>query len=139
MAINTMNVGVTNKGTPQTLFGGNLAASVAEANATVIDMQGYTGGALECQRNSGAGTWSIQLYAHESANNGTFIVPKIQFYGADANGALAASTSDFPALAARRLAFDGDAFRQTGTLVAGADSRGAGFVVFRGWAAAGRL
>ena len=99
MAINTMNVGVTNKGTPQTLFGGNLAASVAEANATVIDMQGYTGGALECQRNSGAGTWSIQLYAHESANNGTFIVPKIQFYGADANGALAASTSDFPALA----------------------------------------
>jgi len=98
MAINTMNVGVTNKGTPQTLFGGNLAASVAEANATVIDMQGYTGGALECQRNSGAGTWSIQLYAHESANNGTFIIPKVNSI-VDAAGNGAFSSVDFPALA----------------------------------------
>lgn len=47
------------KGQPITLFGGAIAASVAETDATVIDMTGYTGGSLEVTINSGAGTWSI--------------------------------------------------------------------------------
>lgn len=44
---------------PMTLFGGAIAASVTEANATVIDMGGYSGGSLEVTINSGTGTFSI--------------------------------------------------------------------------------
>lgn len=44
---------------PITLFGGAIAASVTEANATIIDMGGYSGGSLEVTINSGAGTYSI--------------------------------------------------------------------------------
>lgn len=55
------------KGEPQTLFGGAIAASVAEADATVIDMTEYTGGALEFAVNSGAGTYSIAVMTSEVA------------------------------------------------------------------------
>lgn len=60
------------KGTSKVLFGGAIAASVTEANATVIDMTGYTGGSLEVVVNSGTGTFSIALFTKET-NSGTFV------------------------------------------------------------------
>ncbi len=59
------------KGQTVTLFGGAISASVAEANATIIDMTDYTNGSLEFVVNSGTGTFSIAVYAKET-NTGTF-------------------------------------------------------------------
>ncbi len=60
------------KGTTQTLFGGAIEASVAEADATVIDMRGYSGGSLEVTINSGNGTFSLAVMTHE-INSGVFV------------------------------------------------------------------
>lgn len=59
------------KGTTQTLFSGAIAASVTEANATVIDMTGYTAGSLEVTINSGSGTFSVAQFESE-INSGVF-------------------------------------------------------------------
>ncbi len=56
----------TQKGITKLLFGGAIAASVTEANATEIDMQGFTSGSLEVVENSGTGTWVFTLYEHSS-------------------------------------------------------------------------
>jgi len=53
------------KGTTQTLFGGAIAASVAETAATVIDMTGFQSGSLEVTINSGSGTFSIAQFESE--------------------------------------------------------------------------
>ena len=60
------------KGAPITLFGGAIAASVAETAATVIDMSGYEGGSLEVIINSGTGTFSCALMTKAIAT-GVFV------------------------------------------------------------------
>jgi hypothetical protein len=59
------------KSTVLPLFGGAISASVAEADATVIDMTKYTRGALSFLVNSGAGTFSCAFYGSDIAT-GTF-------------------------------------------------------------------
>lgn len=49
------------------LFGGAIAASVAETEATVIDMRKYTKGELQFLVNSGAGTFSCAFYTSDIA------------------------------------------------------------------------
>jgi hypothetical protein len=65
------------RGGTQTLFGGAIAASVAEAAATVINMDGYNGGSLEGIINSGEGTWSLAFYTSETGT-GTFSAMNIE-------------------------------------------------------------
>jgi hypothetical protein len=86
-----LNTYVTNpkKGTTVTLFGGAIAASVTEANATAIDVRKYLGGSLDFLVNSGAGTFSLAIMTSETGtgvfhqlfkekDDGTFIsVPAI--------------------------------------------------------------
>jgi hypothetical protein len=85
-----LNVFVTNpvKGTTVALFGGAIAASVTEANATVINMTKYTGGSLDFLDNSGTGTFAVVMYTSETGTGvfhamqrevdaGTFAAPAI--------------------------------------------------------------
>jgi len=68
-----MNVYATNytKGTTQTLFSGAISASVTEANATIINMNTYTGGSLDFTVSSGTGTFAVAIYSSETGT-GTF-------------------------------------------------------------------
>jgi hypothetical protein len=68
MAKTDLNVFQTNalKGTTQTLFGGNFAATVTEANATSIDMTGWSGGSLDWTLvGNGTGNFAVALYGSE--------------------------------------------------------------------------
>ncbi|MFT8350041.1 hypothetical protein [Clostridium saccharoperbutylacetonicum] len=78
------------KGTSKVLFGGAIAASVTESNATAIDMTGYEGGSLEVVVNSGTGTFSIALFTKET-NAGTFV--QMDKMKTDGSG-----MEDFPAI-----------------------------------------
>lgn len=51
------------------LFGGAIAVSVAEADATVIDMKsiGANAGSLQAVENSGTGSWVLALYEKDIA------------------------------------------------------------------------
>jgi hypothetical protein len=82
-----LNTYVTNpqKGTTVTLFSGAIAASVSEANATVIDVRKYLGGSLDFLVNSGAGTFSLAIMTSETGtgvfhqsykqkDDGTFVI-----------------------------------------------------------------
>lgn len=55
------------KGAAIALFGGAISASVAEADATVIDMREFNAGSLQVVENSGTGTWVFSLYEKDVA------------------------------------------------------------------------
>ena len=80
MIMTDLNVAIVNehlsvkefpKGSTIVLQGAAVAASVAEADATVIDMRQFTGGSLDVKVNSGTGTYSCALMASE-AGTGVF-------------------------------------------------------------------
>ena len=95
-AANPMPVSVVPaKITALPLFGGAIAASVAEADATVIDVRKYTKGALSFLVNSGAGTFSCAFYGSDVAT-GTFKVmhqAKKDGSGTEAKPALVTTTT----------------------------------------------
>lgn len=72
------------------LFGGAIAASVTEANATEIDMTNSSGGSLEVIINSGTGTWSLAVMTHEVAGGVYVQMAKLK---SDGSG-----YEDFPAI-----------------------------------------
>lgn len=55
------------------LFGGAIAASVALADATAIDMTGgFNAGALQVLANSGTGSWAVAIYGCDTLA-GTYV------------------------------------------------------------------
>ena len=86
--LNVTALRVVEKPGAVTLFGGAIAASVTEANATVIDMQKFDAGTLDVLINSGAGTFAVALYGsdvptggfkpiYQQINDGTFAAVSI--------------------------------------------------------------
>ena len=68
MPKNELNVYQTNalKGVTETLFGGNFAASVTEANSTSIDMRSWSSGSLDWTLvGNGTGNFAMNLWGSE--------------------------------------------------------------------------
>lgn len=63
--INVVNTQTVAKPASIALFGGAIAASVTEANATVIDMTKFNAGTLDFKINSGAGTFAVAVYGSD--------------------------------------------------------------------------
>lgn len=81
--LNVLSTQTVAKPATVALFGGAIAASVTEANATVVDMTKFNGGTLDFKINSGAGTFAVAIYGsdvstgvfkplYKQINDGTF-------------------------------------------------------------------
>ena len=68
------DINEVSKDTTIALFGGAISASVAEADATVIDMKtiGANAGNLQAVETSGTGSYSLAIYAKDIAT-GVFV------------------------------------------------------------------
>ena len=66
-ASNPLPMTEDSKGTTLALYGGAISASVAEADATVIDMREHNAGSLQVVENSGTGSWVFSLYEKDVA------------------------------------------------------------------------
>lgn len=74
MPVKTALASIAPKPAAQVLFGGDIEASVAIADATAIDMAtvGYTAGVLQVLKVSGTGSWSVAIYGCDTLA-GTYV------------------------------------------------------------------